>query len=122
MGDLSRRISEFETGAPLVSHEAHATYLENLEMALRAAAVMFGQDGDLGGTWLRKRKPKKGRFLHLRERIQFGRRTRAHGRHGSDALVKAADKVRDLARFHEDFMAHEKKTQADSPGRGRHAR
>ncbi len=122
MGDLARRIGEFETAAPLVSHAAHATYLENLEQALRSAAVMFGQDGDLAGTWLRKRRPKKGRWLHLRDRIQFGRRTRAHGRHGADALVKAADKIRDLARFHEEFAQQEKKAKATGHGRGRHAR
>ncbi len=121
MGDLSRRIGEFEAAAPLVSHEAPAAYLDNLEQTLRSAAVMFGQDGDLAGTWLRKRKPKKGRFLHLRERIRFGQRTRAHGRHGADALIKAAQKIRDLRRFHEDFVELEKKAKASGRGRGRHA-
>ncbi len=123
MGDLARRVSQFERAAPLISHEAHAAYLENLELMLRSAAVMFGQDADLAGTWLRKRRPKKGRFVHLRERISLGKRTRAHGRHGADALVKAADKVRDLARFHETFLEQEKRARAAGRGgRGRHAR
>jgi len=122
MGDLARRVGEFETAAPLVSHAGHAAYLENLEQLLRSAAVMFGQDGDLAGTWLRKRKPKRGRFIHLRERIALGRRTRAHGRHGADALIKAAEKIRNLQHFHEELVEQEKKAKAADRGRGRHAR
>jgi hypothetical protein len=109
MGELARRIGDFETSTPVASHEAHAKYLDNLEDLLRAAAIMFGQDGEIGGTWLRKRRPARGRFIHLRERITFGRRTKAHGRHGSKALAAAADKVRDLAAFHRDFMEREGK-------------
>jgi hypothetical protein len=45
----------------------------------------------------------------LRERIAFGRRTKAHGHHGSKALARAADKVRDLATFHREFMEREGK-------------
>jgi hypothetical protein len=109
MGELARRIGDFETSTPVASHEAHAKYLDNLEEMLRAAAIMFGQDGQIGGTWLRKRRPKRGRFIHLRERIAFGRRTKAHGQHGSKALARAADKVRDLATFHREFMEREGK-------------
>lgn len=124
MGDLATRVGDFETDTPVASHEAHAKYLENLERLLRAAAVMYGQDAQIGGTWLRKRRPKKGRFIHLRLRIAFGKRTRAHGRHGSKALAAAADKVRDLAAFHEAFLEDEKKAAAQAEGRtnGRHAR
>jgi hypothetical protein len=123
MGELARRVGVFETDAPVASHDAHAKYLENLEQLLRAAAVMYGQDAQIGGTWLRKRRPKRGRFIHLRERIAFGRRTRAHGRRGSKALAAAADKVRDLAAFHEALLETEKKARAQAAGRtgGRHA-
>ncbi|WP_433520038.1 hypothetical protein ACQP2T_63600 (plasmid) [Nonomuraea sp. CA-143628] len=110
MGELTRRITDFESSTPVASHEAHAKYLDNLEEMLRAAAIMFGQDGQIGGTWLRKRRPSRGRFIHLRERIAFGRRTKAHGRHGSKALAAAADKVRDLAAFHREFVEREGKT------------
>lgn len=112
MGELARRIGDFESDKPVASHEAHTKYLENLESLLRAAAVMYNQDSQIGGTWLRKRRPKRGRFLHIRERIAFARRTKAHGQHGAKALVHAADKVRDMVAFHKEFVASEKKAAA----------
>lgn len=121
MGDLARRIGDFESDKPVANHDAHAKYLDNLERLLRAAAVMYGQDAQIGGTWLRKRRPKRGRFIHIRERIAFGKRTKAHGRHGSKALSRAADKVRDLAAFHRGFVAAEK-AAANGGGGGRHER
>lgn len=121
MGDLSRRIGDFESDTPVASHDAHATYLDNLERLLRAAAVMYGQDAQIGGTWLRKRRPKRGRFIHLRERIAFGRRTKAHGRHGARALSAAADQVAKMAKLHQAFLESEKKAKARDRGKGRHA-
>lgn len=126
MGELARRVGDFESAKPDASHEAHTAYLENLESLLRAAAVMYNQDSQIGGTWLRKRRPKRGRFLHIRQRIAFGRRTKAHGQHGAKALARAADKVRDLATFHREFLEAEEKagkkaaSAANGKPKGRH--
>lgn len=107
MGELARRVGDLEQANPVDSHESHAEYLENLEVLLRAAATMFRQDGNIAGTWIRKRRPLTGAMTHLRERISFGHRTKSHGRHGSKALARAANRVADLAKMHEEFQKKE---------------
>lgn len=107
MGELSRRVGEFEQVNPIESHEEHAKYLQNLEDMLRAAAIMFRQDGAIAGTWIRRRRPLTGAMSNLRERIAFGYRTKAHGRHGAKAFIRAADQVAKLAKLHDQFVQRE---------------
>jgi hypothetical protein len=107
MGELARHVGEFEQANPVSSHDNLAKYLDDLEVMLRSAAIMFRQDGNIAGVWIRKRRPLSGAMTHLRERIGFGHRTKVHGRHGSKALVRAADKVAKLAKIHETFQEKE---------------
>src|SRR5690242_18174539 len=104
MGELARRIGDFEQANPAASHDALDESLGNLEDLLRSAAIMLRQDGNIAGTWIRKRRPLTGAMTHLRERIAFGHRTKAQGRHGSRALARAARQVVKLVEIHEKFL------------------
>lgn len=103
MADLAGMVGEFEDGEPIANDQAHADYLDNIEMLLQRWALIARQDADIAATWLNKRKPKKGKRVPWKERIRFSRRTRGHGRHVGDALMQAVKQVRKWRDVHEDL-------------------
>ncbi|MEV7014153.1 hypothetical protein [Streptosporangium sp. NPDC051022] len=111
MADLAGLIHEFEASGPIANHAAHQAYLDNAEQLLERAALMIRVDAEMASTYLRNRRPKKGRRLPWSERLRLSRRTRAHGRHAGDALVEAAKAIRKWRIVHQEFIDKEKKAR-----------
>lgn len=94
MADLAGMVGDFEDGEPIANAAAHADYLDNLVTMFERWALMTRQDADIAATWLSRRKPKKGRRVPWKDRIQLSRRTRGHGRSAGDALAQAAKQIK----------------------------
>lgn len=94
MADFVGMVTEFETSEPIATPAVHADYLDNLIALFERWALMARQDADIAGTWLSKRKPKKGRRAPWKDRIRLSRRTRGHGRQVGDALMEAVNQIK----------------------------
>lgn len=109
---LAEQVKAFDTAQVTGSHDGVAAYLDNSEGMSRNLAVMLAMDADLAATWLRHRKPARGKRVPYRDRWQLSRRIRGHGKNGADALLEAAKYIRRMKEVHEDFVA------AETPGSG----
>lgn len=105
---LDAQMVAFENAEIIAGHEAFENYLYNAQTMARTMALMLAQDGELAATWLRHRKPKKGKRIPLLERVGLSRRTRAHSRNAADALLEAASGLQKMAAVHAEYMRLEK--------------
>jgi hypothetical protein len=108
IGDLSMQMVAFENAEILAGHEHFEEHLFNVQSIARIMALMLVQDGELAATWLRHRKPKKGKRIALLERAGLSRRTRAHSRNAADALLEVVSSAQRMAALHAEFMRREK--------------
>lgn len=102
-------VAKFDTAEVVAGHTAFAEHLENTAKLARSLALMISQDAEIAATWLRHRRPKKGRRISLVERVALARRTRGHGRNAADALAEAAKALAKAAGVHEEYQRLEGK-------------
>lgn len=107
-GTFSRLVTDFETAQPLVSHDAFGDYLDTVDAMLRTLAMMTVQDAEITATWLRRRRPKKGRRVPWADRTKLARRARGHGRHLAKSLDEGRRFVARMREVHEEFVEKER--------------
>ncbi|SNT60604.1 hypothetical protein SAMN05216276_107830 [Streptosporangium subroseum] len=106
--DLGTQMVAFENAEIIAGHEAFENHLYTVQSMARTMALMLVQDGELVATWLRHRKPKKGKRIALLERVGLSRRTKAHSRNAADALLEAVSCLQKMAGVHAEYMRAEK--------------
>ncbi|ACZ92012.1 hypothetical protein [Streptosporangium roseum] len=113
--DLGTQMIAFENAEIIASHEAFENHVHNAQRMARTLALMLVQDGEIVSTWLRHRKPKKGKRVPLLERVSLSRRTRAHSRNAADALLEAVSSLQKMTGVHAEYVRTEKASVRDDP-------